>query len=666
MWPVLSARAVLFDDFEYVIQNPLVRQPGLRSAWLFLSEVRSPSTVSGYYQPLAMISLMVDYAIGHGDYAVYHAVSLGLHVACAVLVAGLVQVLFGNVWAAMAAGLIFGLHPGAVESVAWVADRKTLVATFFALLSLIFYVRYARGGGRGNYIACAVLFALALLGKPTVTMLPVAMLLLDLWPLNRFGRQAIVEKLPLFGLAGISAVVTTMSQGSAGGVITPEHYPAWGMPLLVAHNIIFYLRNVVWPANLSPYYPWPRPFGISQTAVQVGVAGTLALLVFLAASLRYTRSLAVSWLIFFVIILPAIGIIGFTSSIAADRFAYLPKLGVILLVAYGVTRAIALGGAWRAVALVGVAGFCAGEIGWTRAYLGEWTSSEKLLRYMVARSPKSPYLHGNLGNVLQGEGKIDEAAEEYFAALKLGEDVAAHQGLGEILQGRGNLAEAERHYRAAYQLLPQDLNLAMNYAILLDKLRKFDESSGIMESLARQRPHLASVAFNYGLSLFRQGRLDAAEKQFERALSIEGDHAAAHYQLGCLQAARGRFGVAAEQWRLAAKANPADLQTKVTLAWMLATSDDASIRNGREAVELARKADELVKSADPSILDTLAAAYAEAGQFSEAMRAAEASIERWRAMGKPQAAAEVEERLKLFKVGKAFHEAPRRESYLAQ
>ena len=665
-WPVLGARAILFDDYEYVIQNPLVQHPSWRSAWLFLSEVRSPSTVSGYYQPLAMTSLMIDYALGRGDYQVFHAVSLGLHVGCTILVIGLVYALFGDIWAAAAAGLLFGLHPGAVESMAWVSDRKTLVATFFALGSLILYVRHARRPAAGNYSACLLLFGLALLSKPTVTLLPVVLMLMDFWPLRRWGRRSILEKLPLLGLAGISAAITSISQGAAGGVITPEQYPIWGTPLILAHNIIFYLRNILWPAHLSAYYPWPKPFNLSQPAVQIGLIGTLLLLPILIASIRWTRALLVSWLMFFVIILPAIGIIGFTTSIAADRFAYLPKIGLLIGLAYFIHRVNQSNKhrQWFVAAAV----LCASvaEIRWTREYLQEWGNSERLLRYMVAQSPKSPYLHGNLGNVLQGEGKIEDAAREYLAALALGEDVAAHQGLGEILRSQGNLIEAERHLRAAHNLLPQDVGTAVNFAIVLDRLHKFDESSAIFEQVVRARPHMASVFFDYGLSLFRQGRLDAAEQTLRRALELQADHGGAHYQLGCLLASRGQFREALDHWRLAAGANPSDAQTLVTLAWVLATADDASLRNGRKAVELAQKADELAKGADPSILDTLAAAFAEDGRFDDAAAAARASIERWKAIGKPEAVGEVEARLQLFLNKRPFHEAPRRESYLAQ
>jgi protein O-mannosyl-transferase len=667
-WPVLGAKASLFDDFEYVIQNPLVQNPGWQSVKLFFSEVTLPSTVAGYYQPLSMTSLMLDYAIGHGDYRTYHRTSLALHIGCTVLTIVLVDLLFANLWASVAAGLLFGLHPGTVESVAWVADRKTALATFFALASLIAYVRHTRTTRvfGSNYWTCFLLFGLALLSKPTVTMLPLLMLLLDIWPLRRWSWRALIEKLPLFVLAGASAAITSISQSSSGGVVNPNSYPIWGMPLLLSHNIIFYLQKIFWPVGLSAYYPWPTPFSLSRPAVQVGLIGTIALLAVLILSLRWTRSLMISWLFFFVAILPAMGIIGFTTSIAADRFSYLPKIGLLMGLTYWIKRASESSGPRRSFVAAAILCACAAEAGLTREYLQQWKDSESLLRYLVARSPQSAYLHGNLGNVLQGEGKIDGARSEYLEALRLGEDPGAHEGLGGILLSEGRIKDAEPHLREAYRLLPNDIGNAMNHAIVLDRLHQFAESSKLFEVIIRQRPHMASAFYNYGLSLFRRSKFDEAERRFLQALEMEPDHAGAHYQLGCLLASEGKIREALDQWRLAAKADPRDPQTLVTLAWVLGTADDAALRSGEEAVLWAGKADGLKAGQDPSVLDTLAAAYAEAGRFDEAVSAAKASIERWKAMGQPDAAREVEARLQSFKTGRPYHEAVRKESYLAQ
>jgi len=237
-WPVLSGRALSFDDSMYLEKNELVQNPSWRSARRFLSEVLEPSTVTGYYQPLAMISLMLDYAMGgrSDNLLPFHITSLCLHVFNTSLIIVFLYVLFGRVWPAVVGGLLFGLHPLTVEPVAWVAERKTLLASFFALWCMIIYVRYARGGNRRLLIGSAVLYVLALMSKPTTTPLPVLLLLLDFWPLGRLNRRALLEKVPLFVIMLIFGIITVISQGRTATITMPYEYSYVRIPLVVCHN----------------------------------------------------------------------------------------------------------------------------------------------------------------------------------------------------------------------------------------------------------------------------------------------------------------------------------------------------------------------------------------------------------------------------------------------
>jgi len=199
-WPALSAQALSFDDHEYMAENPLVQNPGWSSARRFLTEVLEPSTIGGYYQPLNMISLMLDYALGGrpDNLLPFHRTSLALHMANTALVIVLLYLLFGRAWVAAGVGLLFGLHPMTVETITWVGERKTLLAAFFALWSLIIYVYFTRKGNWKLYFGCMVMYVLALMSKPTSLPLPAAMLLMDYWPLGR-GNAA-------YGLLAVRAV----------------------------------------------------------------------------------------------------------------------------------------------------------------------------------------------------------------------------------------------------------------------------------------------------------------------------------------------------------------------------------------------------------------------------------------------------------------------------
>jgi len=305
-WPALSARALCFDDNEYMVENRLVRNPGWASAGRFLSEVSEPSTVQGYYQPLNMISLMLDYAMGGrpDNLRPFHRTSLILHVANTATIILLLYLIFGKPWPAALAGLLFGVHPLTIEPLPWIGERKTLLAAFFALWSLIFYVRFAKSKGKINYAACLLAYVLALMSKPTSTPLPLAMLLLDHWPLGRLNKRAIVEKIPLFIISFLSAGITYYSQRWTAGAQMPHEFPLWRVPLVLCHNIIFYLYKIIWPTNLTPHYPFPDPVSLSNGMVAAGVVGTVVLIAVLLISWRRTRVFVTGWLIFFMMIFP--------------------------------------------------------------------------------------------------------------------------------------------------------------------------------------------------------------------------------------------------------------------------------------------------------------------------------------------------------------------------
>lgn len=424
-WPALDAQAISIDDDYYLARNPLVQNPSWKAAGRFLFEVLDPSTVPGYYQPLTMISLMLDSAMGGNpkNLRPYHETSLLLHAANTILIIVLLHMLFGNPWVAAMVGLLFGVHPMTVETIPWVGERKTLLATFFALWCLIAYVRYCRRPGWKVYAACIVLYVLALLAKPTTTPLPAVMLLLDFWPLGRLSKRAVLEKLPFLAFGAVFAVITVISQSRTGGVRTPDEYTAGGVPLILCHNIIFYLHKMIWPTRMSSYYPFPQPFNLSNIQVLAGVVGTCLLIPALLISLRWTRAFLTSWLIFFVAIFPAMGVLGFTTVIAADKYAYLPAIGILMLVAW------LLGWVWsggsphtrtaRRAAILVVVLIAASLLGaGTRRYIPHWKTTEGLFEYMLTLQPKSCYLLAIRGTDCNEQGEYPQAIEYFTRAIE--------------------------------------------------------------------------------------------------------------------------------------------------------------------------------------------------------------------------------------------------------
>ncbi|MBI4517595.1 MAG: tetratricopeptide repeat protein [Deltaproteobacteria bacterium] len=540
-WPVLSATAMSFDDQQYVLHNRLVLNPSLVSAARFMGEVRDPSTVHGYYQPLAMISLMLDAAAGgRPDYfRPFHRTSLALHVLNTLLVMAIVQALFGQPYVAAAVALLFGLHPLTVEPIAWVGERKTPLAAFFALSAIATYIGYARARSSLRLAATALLYVLALLSKPTSTPLPVILLLLDWWPLRRLSGRALLEKLPLFALGGLSAIITVVSQTASAITILPGEYPPLRIPLVLCHNVIFYLHKLLWPTGLSPHYAFPEPMSLAHGAVAAGVIGSVMLAAVLLLSLRWTRAWLAGWLIFFAAALPTMGVIGFTDVIAADKFAYLPAIGLLAALAATAGELWRHAGArLRGVLVVVLLVALAAEARATRRQLGYWADSDTLSGRVVALAPQSPSARGLRGAVMFAAGRLEEAIEQYSAATSLRPEFAeAHHNLGAAIALKGDLDTAIVEYREAirYSREPNpDVHYDLGTALALSG--ELGEAIEQFRQALRLNPELPEVHFNLAIALAQTGRPADSAAHLREALRLRPGWPEAEHSLAAVLA----------------------------------------------------------------------------------------------------------------------------------
>ncbi len=660
-WPALHAGAVSFDDGEYLLQNPLVLRPGWESTRRFLVEVLEPSTVHGYYQPLTMISLMLDVAIGGGpDHLLpFHRTSLILHAANTCLVVLLARMLIGGTLPALLVGLLFGVHPMTVETIAWVGERKTVLSTFFGLLSLMCYVRYARAVGsrasRFSYVFAALFYVLALLSKPTTTMLPLCMLVLDFWPLRRLGRRALVEKLPLLAIAAISAVITYESQRRTAVAIVPPAGRAVLQPLLIAcHNVVFYLQNMLWPVNLSSHYLMPDPLALRDPHVLAGVVGTVILLVVLILSLRRTRAAVAGWLFFMIAIFPTLGVIGFTSVIAADKYAYLPAVG--LLVALAALLRWAMERWPRGPVLVSAACllFACAEGVATRAYLREWQTTERFFRYMLEQRPNAFALHDHLAHELKRQGRIDEAIHHFRRAIPLNPGYAPpYKELAILLADRRELPEAMRLLAQAIQLQPHFPEAYNTLGNVMWQQGARDQAEAMYRKAIDQRPIYADVHYNLGNALLARGDADGAIAQYLKALESHPDHFAARKNLGGVYLQLGRLADAVGAYRAALRLRQ-DPVILGNLAWILATAPDPALRDPAEAVHLAAEAIRLI-GATPHGLATLGVALAQAGRADEAREIGRQAVSVAEEVGQPQLAAEIRELMQKYGSASSTH-----------
>jgi len=584
---------VSFDDDVYVYENPAVRS-GLTLKgilWAF-THVHGEN-----WHPLTSLSHMLDcelYGLNAGG---HHLTNVLLHAAAAIFLFLVVRRMTAALWPSAFVAAVFAIHPLRVESVAWVAERKDVLSGLFFVLTLWAYVRYSRRPpSLIRYGMVVFLFALGLLCKPMLVTLPFVLLLLDYWPLRRFGqatasrwlipRNLIVEKIPLFVLSAAACAVTFLVQHRAIRPIEAVSFFLRISNALVSCAV--YLTQMVYPKNLAVFYPFPAhglPPGKTALAFLLLVSVTMA-----AFFRRKNRPyFLVGWLWYLGMLVPVIGLVQAGMQAHADRYTYLPQIGLYLLLTW---MAVELTASWRCRAWVlgvGAAGILAALILCARAQTSYWHDSESLWAHAVACTSDNALAETNLGSVLFNEGRLDETIAHCQRAVEMQPDYSpAWTGLGSAFLHKGQLAKAISYFRQAVKL----------------------------------HPAYPSAQNDLALALLQAGNVDEAITHFRNALETDPDLAETHTDLGYALLQKGQVEAAIDHYQKALELNPEFVPAFNNLAWVLATCPRAPIRNGARAVELAQRAKRLSGGANLTILRTLAAAYAEAGRFPEALEAA--------------------------------------------
>lgn len=639
LWPVLHATALIFDDPLYLLNNPLVRDPSLANAWTILTQVRNPATVEGYYHPLGLISLMLDYAMGARpeNLLIFRASSLALHIVTTLLVSLVVHQLFRNALVTVLSGLVFGFHPCNIESIAWLSDRKTLLAGAFSVAAIAFHLQYQKTKRTRFHVLGITSFFLALLAKPMSVPLPAVLVLLDAWPLNRFNLKSQIEKWPYFALSAIFAVITMISQPPPppGIPAPPSEYGSAFLVML--HNVGFYTVKTLWPYPVNALYPFPRPLQFSNPELAVYVFAAAFIVALCAILLRRTRSITVAWLGFLAMLLPAImvpmqpflGSVAHTEAIAADRFTYIAKVCLLVALAGGLHHVARPNSSMsrRRIAFAFVGLFSLGEAIVTRTYLPAWRDTPSMARHLAKTVPTSAHVHVALGNVLSGEGRFDDALPIYQTATELEPSYQGHEGLAAIYSRKGDIAEAEKHLRAALAINPRSARAHQNLGRILQFRGQLPDAIAEFERAVECSPRSGGALVDLAIAYFKNHRLDDAAHRFLVALEIDPLDVRARDQYACLLIASSRTAQAIDQWRRAITIDPQSVKTLNNLAWILATCEDPAIRNGKDAVTYAEAAVRQTVRQDFSTLETLAAAYAETGRFEDAVKTVREAIE---------------------------------------
>jgi len=553
--PSVDNDFVTYDDPDYVTSQAMV-QRGLTwegTAWAF------STTDAANWHPLTWLSHTLDCQLFGANAAGHHLTSLLLHAVNTLLVFVILRAVTGATWRSFFVAALFGLHPLRVESVAWVAERKDVLSTFFWMLTMIAYVRYACGEnspkskaqGPKSWTAYALalfFFALGLMSKPMLVTLPFALLLLDYWPLGRVSGAAcqgsgsqfthhatsrrseaemetrntflrlVVEKLPFLLLSAAACVVTFLAQrhgGALDAAIPFSHRLANAMVSLVR-----YLGKLFWPSDLACFYPSPQHWPAWTVALAVL---TLLGVSLLAVKLRRRAPfLIVGWLWFLGTLVPVLGLVQVGQQSMADRYTYIPSLGILVALMWGGHQIVVRRtGLMRPMGLI-AGGAVAVCVLLTREQTTHWKNTEALARHALAATGDNFAAYNLLGAALLRQNRYDEAEDQFRKALRLQPNSAdAHSNLAVALQRHGRRDEALEHYQMALKLRPRYPQAHFNFATALEEAGRLTEAIENYSLVLRERPNFVDARFNLGSILLRLERYDEAIAQFQQALQLD-------------------------------------------------------------------------------------------------------------------------------------------------
>ena len=591
----LQFQFVNFDDGQYIYKNPHVAR-GLTIdgfVWAF-THVHAAN-----WHPLTWLSHMLDCQLYSLTPSGHHLTNIVLHTTNAILLFLVLRQMTGALWRSAFVAAVFAIHPLHVESVAWVAERKDVLSGLFFMLTIAAYIRYARRPwSPGRYGLVLLLFALGLMSKPMLVTLPFVLLLLDYWPLNRLAaagdpddkkfqipRNLILEKLPLLALVAASCAATLFAQKVAIQPLTNI-----SLMVRIGNAIISYVaytRDMFWPSGLAASYPLAAG-GVVLSKVLLSLL-LLVVISVVVLVLRRRRYLVIGWLWYLIMLGPVIGILQVGNQARADRYTYLPHIGLYLLVTWLV---VDLSARWRhrgfvlgllSISILTPLLFCA------RIQASYWHDSERLWAHTLACTVDNTIAEQNLGEALHEQGKTDEAIARFQKALEI-------------------------------------------------------------------NPNQASVHSSLAVALLEKGHPQESLAHLQSALAIDPRNEDAHYNMGNTLLALGRGSEAVSHYSRALELNPDDTEALNNLAWVLATWPEPMTRDAAKAIELAERADSLTGHRSSVVSATLAAAYAEAGRFADAVRTGERALQLATDEGNEARANSTRAQIKVYQSGAAFRD----------
>ncbi len=581
-WPVMRYDFVNYDDPAYIASNVHV-QTGLtlpNMVWSFSTRQ------TANWHPLTWLSLMLDVELfGKGPFGP-HFTNLLFHLANTVLVFLLLRRLTAANWRSAFVAALFALHPLHVESVAWISERKDVLSTFFGLLTLLFYAGYAQGvigdtcwltrtefvlsrvTGHGSrfYWLALLFFVLGLMSKPMLVTLPFLMLLLDWWPLGRMSkvegresrtRHLVAEKIPFFILSAISCVMTFIVQLKSGAVVTLMKISLAGRIENAFVSYGRYLGKTFWPINLAVLYPHPIHWDTGLVVFSLMlVIGLSVAAVWLGRRFPFVFT---GWFWFVGTLIPVIGLVQVGNQPMADRYTYVPLIGVFIILAWGLDESCASQRLPRQLIVIAALFLLVASALRARDQTGHWQNSGTLFRHTLAVTQNNYIAYNGLGTYLFNRRQMTEAMDCYTKSLQIKPDYPdALFNLGSALAVSGNLDGAVDNYRRALQIAPTRTDVLNNLGMVLVNQKQYAEAMANFKKALQVNPDFPNAHYNLAAVLFIQNRFDEAVRHYREALRLMPDNPQIHSSLGDALVKQGQTAEAVRCYQEALRLNPGD------------------------------------------------------------------------------------------------------------
>ncbi len=646
----------IWDDDLHLTRNPsIVGTLGFKSIWL---------TSAATYYPLTLTTFWIEHALWGLAPMPYHLVNVLQHAASGVLLWLVLKRL--GVRGAWLGAALWTLHPVQVESVAWITEMKNTQSCLFYLLSILFFVEWLQRPHKTSpmsvrYAVALICAVLAILSKSSTVMLPLALMLCTWWLNRRLTVRDIVALAPFFLISAAASAWTIWEQKFHSGASGGEWTLSWGQRAIVAGlDIWFYIGKLLWPHPLVFQYPrWEIDAG--RTSLYLPLVAAIALFVILWLRRNASAGAAFfAYSYFIALLFPVLGFFDvyyFRYSFVGDHFQYLASIGPLAAAGAGLTTVFGLFKAEKSISRLAGCGLILllGFLTWRQTRI--YRDPESLWQATIAHNERSWFAHTNLGAHFLESGRIEDASSHLQTAVELNPGVVeTHNGVAAAYLRANRSADAAEHSREALKIDPKNAEAHGNLGTAYLQMNRVSEAIEHLQTSVQIDPGYVEAFSNLGFALARTGRLEEAVRNVEQAVKLDPNYSPAHYNFANVLLQTGREREALEQFQGVLNIDPNDAEAQNAIAWIMATSPDAALRDAARATELARRANESTGNHNPAMMATLAAALAEAGNFSEAQAVAETALRLADQIGNHELAGDILEQLERYRANQPHRE----------